>query len=90
MEHDHRIFIKVSNVYATPSFNNFRTLLTAQPAHVRVEQAALCVVRIRVRVCVLVVSTVVTSPFEDAVLQVKKKILKYYIDPFYFYFYGFH
>mmetsp|Transcript_4546 Transcript_4546/g.11094 ORF Transcript_4546/g.11094 Transcript_4546/m.11094 type:complete len:257 (+) Transcript_4546:4816-5586(+) len=68
LEHDERVLLQVLHIHLAPGESHLLGLLDQQPPHVRVEPAAVRVVRIRLSVAVDVVRAVVARPVVDRAL----------------------
>lgn len=60
LKHDNLVLEKVRHVQALSLLLHFRVLLNQQPAHVREEEATLCIVGVRVCFRELVMQAMVT------------------------------
>lgn len=66
---DHPVLLEVGHVHGATLDQHVAMLADHQPAHVREEEASLCVVRVGVGVRELVVHTMVAHPLVDVVLE---------------------
>lgn len=69
LKHDVGICFQVTHVDFLAIFDHFWMLPTHQPADVREEEAAICIVRIGIRVRVLVMLAMVSNPDPEAILS---------------------
>ena len=76
LEHNNWISIQVGEINALSTFDDFRALLAAEPAHVGEEEAPLRIVRVCVSVRVFVVGAVVAGPLEYAVLVQENYVIR--------------
>lgn len=69
LEYQDRVFVQITQVDGFALLDNVRMLADQKPSHMGEEEAPCCVMRIRVRLRVPVVDTVVARPFNDVILK---------------------
>lgn len=69
MPDDDKILLKIAHIDRGSLVDDIRVLTDQEPAHMREEEASLCVVRVRVRVREFMMDSVIPHPLVNVILQ---------------------